>query len=1695
MAVFSRPCPALRIVSVNVNGLSSAVKRRALFAGLGRQQHDIAVLQETHLASDEDAEALLAQGSGTGRPWAGRAFWSHGRRAARGVAVLFAPGFAGIDIQTDYSDGAATDGGRVLRVGWTDSATGQRWAVVAIYAPNLNAAQRAFFAPTGPVWAALEAGYREATVLVAGDFNCILEADDGSTAAAAAQAASEAAAALRGLVVHFNLTDAWRQCRSRAAPSTVDCPFTHIATHGGSARRLDRVYVTADAVTADRLVACRHLPLGVLPGDHCPVELSLAGEGRMPRHGPPRWRLPVDLLYDQHFVDDIRTALAALRAGSGGGWDELATASAMERWLHFKQLVRDVARRHMFRRRRQQGRQRRELEGAVRAAMAAYTCAVAAGEPGRRRRPGEDPKAAAERVRLAADKLRQFETQQAARDAAKADAVWHRYGEKPTFWFHRLGEAQSVTAPMTAVLNPTSPGTRVEALTRHHAMKGAEIIADFFDGERPQGLFAPRSTDSAAQTAMLAHIDSRLEPDVAASADGPRADGALTEEELKAAMASMQRGKSPGMDGIPYEFYRQFWDDLVEPLLAAANEPFLAADQQGTPPTYDWRFTVGAISLLFKGTPSKPLPDDQVASYRPITLLNADYKVVAKAIANRLGPALESVVDDTQTAFLPGRWIGDNVLCHLGIIDTLNPEGVVAAAAERPPRMAAAQGQAEQPQAQPPSGRQQAGVAAGTQAAWPPATAAAGAASVTPQPPQAPQGQPHTDASSGCMLFLDFEKAYDRLAREWILACLEAMGFRTAMLRWIALLLEGTRAIVSFGGVASRVFAVRSGAAQGSPLSPLLYVAAAQPLSAALRRLQAAGHIDAIRLPGGVTTPASHMHADDTCIHTATVEGAKRALDLAITPFCAASGSQLNVSKSEGLTLGGHPPLEGRHGPTGITFVGPSGTVKHLGILLTKGSRTRAAEQMWQRRVGSVAARVQHWRTVDLTLLGRIYVAKQVMAATVTYHASFVQPPPRQLRSMQRLIDGFVLGQPVNPSTDDRPLRGRPPAEVRALPYAEGGLAAADVELQAAAMRAKVVAQLLHPRRRPWKCIATAAFEAALPGLGVTAVLTTLEPRRAAARGLPPWLASCWAAMRATKLHRLVQPGDMMAQQVEIEPLAGNRRVARADNGTLRAVPWAAAIAAWGAARRLRDIVPSAGGHLPAIIPAEWETALRCRPMPPSPWAVSGDGKWVRVISGQAAPRYFAVSREGRLLDPSPSALAAATAAAVAAGGWRGCCIIQSPLVKGRPAGAQQPIPKLRPYDPPPPEPSSQEDLPGVDLYLVGPWDETPQDPSLWGHAGVAVTHFTVKDATLRLKQFDAAAKQQSQYSPTVAVAPALWGTGAVDHPDPTAVDRLAARQQEVFRRKLAGVGAAPATGRADDRDLAAIYRQPWMDPSPTRQLPQQRAAQRVAASAAAAAGATAADDCTDPLQPWDDPPLAWRAAWTQAHVRPRPRPHRVFTWQLLHAALPCGAACAQFYPPNREGLAEVACCANPACRPGPAPNALARGAWRLETLAHALLHCPAVRPAILWLTKLWTRVEGGPGPPTTPAVWLQADTSQWRPQARHAALWSTLRTSLLATAWSMRQRRLWSGEPFTPREVVEDCVGDVRRLVMADWARVVSAITEMEGTHRSWFPGRDPRLTVIEFETFWCPSSVVAHVTHSQGSGDPSLDFRMTPD
>uniref|UniRef100_A0A8C9X2A1 Reverse transcriptase domain-containing protein n=1 Tax=Sander lucioperca TaxID=283035 RepID=A0A8C9X2A1_SANLU len=101
-------------------------------------------------------------------------------------------------------------------------------------------------------------------------------------------------------------------------------------------------------------------------------------------------------------------------------------------------------------------------------------------------------------------------------------------------------------------------------------------------------------------------------------------DAPITNVEISQAISSMQSGRAPGPDGFPVEFYRLFSHKLV-PIL---NSLFKEIISTGKLPT---TMTQATISVLLKKD-KDPL---DCGSYRPISLLCCDYKILTKVLLAR----------------------------------------------------------------------------------------------------------------------------------------------------------------------------------------------------------------------------------------------------------------------------------------------------------------------------------------------------------------------------------------------------------------------------------------------------------------------------------------------------------------------------------------------------------------------------------------------------------------------------------------------------------------------------------------------------------------------------------------------------------------------------------------------------------------------------------------------------------------------------------------------------------------------------------------------------------------------------------------------------------------------------------------------------------------------------------------------------
>ena len=178
----------------------------------------------------------------------------------------------------------------------------------------------------------------------------------------------------------------------------------------------------------------------------------------------------------------------------------------------------------------------------------------------------------------------------------------------------------------------------------------------------------------------------------------------------------------------------------------------------------------------------------------------------------------------------------------------------------------------------------------------------------------------------------------------------------------------------------------------------------------------------------------------------------------------------------------------------------------------------------------------------------------------------------------------------------------------------------------------------------------------------------------------------------------------------------------------------------------------------------------------------------------------------------------------------------------------------------------------------------------------------------------------------------------------------------------------------------------------------------------------------------------------------------------------------------------------------------MAAAAQQLETLQHAFMECPAVKPALQWLERLWRRVSGQT-PPHTAGTWLMGEEAGWSrlqlARGGDAFTWRTLRLTMLVTAWGLRCERRRSVRQFGPQEVIAAFAERVRQLVEADFQRCSDKMFDVSGACIQWFPHNSHRQIFGEsgFEARWCCNNVIAQVMPAPpGTGGESrLRFRLT--
>ena len=119
---------------------------------------------------------------------------------------------------------------------------------------------------------------------------------------------------------------------------------------------------------------------------------------------------------------------------------------------------------------------------------------------------------------------------------------------------------------------------------------------------------------------------------------------------MKTALFSMHPDKAPGPDGMSHFFFQRYWNICKNDIVMAVQS-FL----------FGGHLLKALNETIVTLIPKVEAPIN-LSQYRPISLCNVIYRVIAKVLANRLKRVIPNCISYAQSAFVPGRQIIDNVI-------------------------------------------------------------------------------------------------------------------------------------------------------------------------------------------------------------------------------------------------------------------------------------------------------------------------------------------------------------------------------------------------------------------------------------------------------------------------------------------------------------------------------------------------------------------------------------------------------------------------------------------------------------------------------------------------------------------------------------------------------------------------------------------------------------------------------------------------------------------------------------------------------------------------------------------------------------------------------------------------------------------------------------------------------------------------
>jgi hypothetical protein len=209
--------------------------------------------------------------------------------------------------------------------------------------------------------------------------------------------------------------------------------------------------------------------------------------------------------------------------------------------------------------------------------------------------------------------------------------VEDRYGEEEPSLFHLIRAAKRRTQRTIQQIYTSDAGM---VHTSPDILRG---FRDYFTSK-----YAAIPSEQESTMIILQHVTQQVPRAASVAFECP-----ITQGELYCAIKQGKRGKAPGPDGLAHKFYQTFWGVIHTDLLETMNDMYL-----GDLTTSSQKH--GLIVCLPKHKTAA-----RIEEYPPLTLLNTDFKLLARVIAQRLRPWLPDLISPAQHCGLSGTMIFD----------------------------------------------------------------------------------------------------------------------------------------------------------------------------------------------------------------------------------------------------------------------------------------------------------------------------------------------------------------------------------------------------------------------------------------------------------------------------------------------------------------------------------------------------------------------------------------------------------------------------------------------------------------------------------------------------------------------------------------------------------------------------------------------------------------------------------------------------------------------------------------------------------------------------------------------------------------------------------------------------------------------------------------------------------------------------